>query len=226
MAHDKSGAVVDPQSCPYKTFYELQQANGWDNDTLLDLIKSTLKPGGYSKAELEQALDTKSVVYDLKDIQNMNGVWENNVRFFIYERAYHVISEYKRVLQFRSICMDDTTPMEDKGKLLGELMNESHKSLDTLYDCSSEELEELTTLCRNSGALGSRLTGAGWGGCCISLINEADKDSFIDKIYDYYTKTREPGKQLWVTDDLDRYVFCSKPSIGACVLDPQYCIWF
>ena len=105
-------------------------------------------------------------------------------------------------------------------------MNQSHESLRTLYDCSSDELEELTTLWRDSGALGSRLTGAGWGGWCISLIREEDTLNFIDKVYDYYTKEREPGKQLWVTDDLERYVFWSKPSSGACVLDPKYCIWF
>ena len=119
MAHDKSGTIVDPETCPYKTFYELQQANGWDNDTLLDLISSTLRPGGYSRREVEEALDTDSVVANLSDIQHMYGVWENNSKFYIYERAYHVITEYKRVLQFRSICLDDRHFNKfDKGKLL------------------------------------------------------------------------------------------------------------
>ena len=106
-AHDKSGTILDPESWPYKTLYELQWANNWDNDTLLELISSTLKPGGYSKSDVEEALNSKSVEISLNDIQKMYEVWQNNVRFFIYERAYHVISEYKRVLQFRSICMND-----------------------------------------------------------------------------------------------------------------------
>mmetsp|Transcript_19416 Transcript_19416/g.18522 ORF Transcript_19416/g.18522 Transcript_19416/m.18522 type:complete len:107 (+) Transcript_19416:467-787(+) len=105
-------------------------------------------------------------------------------------------------------------------------MDESHFSCKVQYECSSEELDELTTLARKSGALGSRLTGAGWGGCCVSLVPKADVPSFIEKLQkDYYLKEREKGRELWITDDLNRYLFASQAAMGACILDPQYCIW-
>ena len=151
----------------------------------------------------------------MNDIQYVYEVWQRNYRFRIYERAYHVMSEVIRVKEFKSICEDQSTEDTEKGDLLGKLMNQSHESLRDLYECSSEELEELTQLAKDNGALGSRVTGAGWGGCCISLIKEDIADEFVDKIYDYYTKEREPGRQLWVTDDLSRYTFATKPSSGA-----------
>lgn len=106
--------------------------------------------------------------------------------FQLYKRAKHVFSEALRVLQFREISIagvlegikaipHPTTrqalakqiPQVDPSSMaslqsqqeLGRLMNESHKSCDELFDCSSPELNELTALARASGALGSRLTG-------------------------------------------------------------------
>ena len=100
-------------------------------------------------------------------------------------------------------------------------MNESHESCRDLYECSSDQLEELTKLCRDNGAIGSRLTGAGWGGCCVSLVKKENVKEFLNKIQEgYYLKEREPGYQLWITDDLDRYLFATEPARGACVLDP------
>jgi N-acetylgalactosamine kinase len=84
----------------------------------------------------------------------------------------HVFSEAKRVYDFKEVCDRDNLDDQAKSKLLGHLMNDSHKSCRDLYDCSSEELDELTQLARDSGALGSRLTGAGW---CAHLFQGGEE---------------------------------------------------
>ena len=78
--------------------------------------------------------------------------------FQLCKRALHVFSEAQRVYDFRDACDGATVPPKAFRKL-GDLMNESHASCRDMYDCSCPELDELTEVCRKSGAYGSRLTG-------------------------------------------------------------------
>ena len=61
------------------------------------------------------------------------------------------------------------------------MMDGSHWSCSKGYKCSSTELDTLTDVARDSGAFGSRLTGAGWGGCTVSLIHQNDETEFLKK---------------------------------------------
>lgn len=109
-------------------------------------------------------------------------------------------------------------------------MNESQESCSLFYDCSCPELDRLVQLARDAGAYGSRLTGeyfqlgrglsthfylgcsgAGWGGCTVSLVAESEVESFITKIKDAYGpyKGLEGGA-------LREVIFATKPSSGAC----------
>ena len=160
---------------------------------MLDLVKTHLKKGGYNHDDVKKALNVGDLSNILKDIPYFFEVLQQNVRFHLYERAYHVFGEAQRVYQFKEQCDNTLVTEEDKVQKLGQLMNESHYSCRDLYECSSDQLDELTQLARDSGALGSRLTGAGWGGCCVSLVKKDHLASFLDKMHSYYTKEREPG---------------------------------
>ena len=83
--------------------------------------------------------------------------------FQLYKRTKHVLSEARRVLQFKQTCLlaagssDANDSMFFEG--LGRLMNDSQLSCSLLYECSCPELDNLTRLAKKGGAYGSRLTG-------------------------------------------------------------------
>lgn len=99
----------------------------------------------------------------------------------VRKRARHVISENNRVLQAVSVLHE--------GDILsfGRLMNESHDSLRDDYEVTGKELDAIVYEARKiSGTIGSRMTGAGFGGCSVSLVEEGKVDSFIDSLQKAY----------------------------------------
>ncbi|KAI0058747.1 galactokinase gal [Artomyces pyxidatus] len=134
--------------------------------------------------------------------------------FQLYKRAKHVFSEALRVLEFRDICLKASSAdvsTNDVLKKLGGLMDASMESCSKDFDCACPELDQLTQLARDAGAYGSRLTGAGWGGCTVSLVAEDQVEIFITKL-----KTTYPPYKDLEGDTLEEVIFATKPSSGAC----------
>ena len=135
--------------------------------------------------------------------------------FQLYKRAKHVLTESLRVLSVRALCLDlaatSTDPLpESTLHTLGGLLNSSQDSCSALFECSCPELDDLTRICRESGAYGSRLTGAGWGGCTISLVAENDTEGFISRV-----RAKYPPYQQLSEDKLKEAIFATHPSSGA-----------
>ena len=137
--------------------------------------------------------------------------------FKLRQRAEHVYSEAQRVLRFRDLCNSSASASAAAGETLaalGKMMDESHASCSVQYECSSPELEELTGMARELGALGARLTGAGWGGCMVALVKEADVGPYIQALKDRFFQKHVASGELDATD-LDSVVFASGPCPGA-----------
>jgi galactokinase len=103
----------------------------------------------------------------------------------IKKRCRHVISENERVMQ--SVQRLRSGDLEQ----FGQLMNASHQSLKADYEVSCQELDLMVEIAgQQPGVLGSRMTGAGFGGCTVSLVNNDGVASFESQVKEeYYKKT-------------------------------------
>ena len=91
----------------------------------------------------------------------------------LYKRAKHVITENLRVHEF-GLAME-TNDLER----MGDLLNESHRSLRDDYQVSSKELDIIVSSSQvQRGCYGARMTGAGFGGCALALIDKEKLDDF------------------------------------------------
>ena len=123
-------------------------------------------------------------------------------------RVRHVLTEGFRV-ELAAKAMEQGDALE-----LGRLMNESHQSCAGDYEVSCPELDELVGDLRSAGAIGSRLTGAGFGGCTVSLVRTEDVPGVLDKVWQtYYVKRGVPA------DKRDEVLFSCSPAEGAGVLE-------
>lgn len=131
------------------------------------------------RAECDTAVEEISKVKPIPNLSRLSldefeELSSNITHEVVRRRARHVISENDRTL--RAIAALNAGDIE----AFGELMNQSHDSLRDDYEVTGEELDTLVDEARKiPGTLGSRMTGAGFGGCTVSLVMEDDIEDFI-----------------------------------------------
>ncbi len=105
---------------------------------------------------------------------------ENEV---LRRRAKHAVYENQRTVQAVGALKQNDV------RLFGELMNESHVSLRDDYEVTGVELDTLVEEAwKIDGVIGSRMTGAGFGGCTVSIVEDGAVDTFIEKVGAAYRK--------------------------------------
>jgi galactokinase len=109
------------------------------------------------------------------------------------KRARHVITENQRVLEAVD-CLRKNNLAQ-----FGRLMNESHESLRIDYEVSSEELDLMVKIVRSqTGVLGARMTGGGFGGCTINLLESGVSADFAEKVSTEYQKLTGISPEIYV----------------------------
>ncbi len=117
-----------------------------------------------------------------------------------FQRCRHVVTENERVTQAVEALNANNIAR------FGELLNQSHESLRDDYQVSCKELDILVELARSvNGTIGSRMTGAGFGGCTVSLVQDSAVETFRQVIVEKYKE------RTGITAD----VYISKAEDGA-----------
>ena len=112
-----------------------------------------------------------------KDLIRIKSILSNEIE---YRRVRHVITENERVNEF-------IKALETKDiNALGQILNESHKSLKEDYEVTGQYLDTIVEAALKAGAIGARMTGAGFGGCAIALIKLSDFEIFKKTVEEYF----------------------------------------
>lgn len=134
------------------------------------------------RSQCETALSELQKILKIKSLGELSiEEFESNKHLINDEinrkRAKHAVYENQRTLKAKEAL--------NHGDLVtfGKLMNESHISLRDDYEVTGIELDTLVELAwSHEGTLGSRMTGAGFGGCTISLVKKDKVEDFISKV--------------------------------------------
>jgi len=134
------------------------------------------------RSECETALAEIQTVKDIKSLgelteEEFEAVKENVKSDVRIQRAKHAVYENQRTVKaVDALQNNDVT-------LFGELMNASHVSLRDDYEVTGIELDTLVEEAwKVEGVIGSRMTGAGFGGCTVSIVKDEAVDSFIELV--------------------------------------------
>jgi galactokinase len=116
----------------------------------------------------------------------------------IYKRCRHVVEENKRVQESAGDLRAGNL------KSFGERMRESHRSLRDLYEVSCRELDIMVEVAEGlPGYFGGRMTGGGFGGSTINLVEATDAQSFANQISDRYQRATGIKPAIYICSAAD-----------------------
>lgn len=139
------------------------------------------------RSECEKAVSLLQPYRKIRNLSEMRTEELDELNRFIIDpavrsRARHVITENGRVL--RAVDVLKKNDLQE----FGRLMNQSHDSLRDDYEVTGNELDTLVYEGRKlEGVIGTRMTGAGFGGCTVSIVKKENVTDFMARLSDVYT---------------------------------------
>ena len=152
------------------------------------------------RSECEEALAELQTVVDIKTLGDLDEETFEQYKSAIQsdvrrKRARHAVYENRRTVRaVEALKANDVA-------LFGQLMNASHVSLRDDYEVTGVELDTLVEEAwKIDGVIGSRMTGAGFGGCTVSLVKDESIDTFIEEVGKAYESKIGYGADFYVVE--------------------------
>lgn len=165
-------------------------------------VKHSLVDSAYNdrRNECELALKELQEVLPIQSLGELNiDEFEANKScissLIRQKRAKHAVYENQRTVQSIQALQTGNLP------LFGELMNASHTSLRDDYEVSCPEIDLLVALAQAMpGVIGSRITGGGFGGCTVSVVENDTVETFVSEIGSKYLETFGHEAEFYIVD--------------------------
>ncbi|KYN42244.1 N-acetylgalactosamine kinase [Trachymyrmex septentrionalis] len=188
---------------------DIQERLALNLDEMVTVVMTELHEEPYTLDEICESLST-----DYERLKKTSLVSSFNISqtFKLQQRALHVFQEADRVLAFRHINEEGSIMEHEKLQHLGNLMSKSHASLYKLYECSHSSVDALVERAILCGAFGARLTGAGWGGCIVAIIDKNGVQQFVEALRAYLCQNSTKDRA-----ELEDMVFPTSPNQGAII---------
>lgn len=155
------------------------------------------------RAECEEALKDLQKELDIQSLGELSiEEFNKNEKLIKNEinrkRAKHAVYENQRTIKAQKELMEGNL------KEFGRLMNESHVSLRDDYEVTGIELDTMVEIAWNQeGVIGSRMTGAGFGGCTISIVKKDAVDKFIANVGKEYKERVGLNADFYIVNIID-----------------------
>ncbi len=164
---------------------------------------------GLVERTLERRRECDQALRELQRVISINNLCELTAE--VFEQVQEMIKSPVRVRRARHVVTENQRTRQaveamKRGDIreFGQLMNASHLSLKEDHEVSCEELDVLVEEAWElDGVIGSRMMGAGYGGCTISIVEEDSVSEFIEKVGKNYTRRTGRRAEFYVVESGD-----------------------
>lgn len=169
------------------------------------MVKHELAGGEYNRRREECEAGVRILSQSFPGIRALRDVTREQLSSLanamppvIYKRCLHVVEENQRVLQSVEFLRSGNL------RQMGQLMGESHRSLRDLYEVSCRELDLMVEAAEGlPGYYGGRMTGGGFGGCTVNLVESGDAEAFRESIAGRYREQTGISPEIYICSPAD-----------------------